>query len=456
MSSSVNGRTTDSSSGFDAVVVGGGSAGLAFAKRASSLGARVALIEEDELGGTCVNRGCVPKKLLWHVAHVRRTEEALVESGHVLSVPPLDLGRTQAAIGQHIAGLRDGFADALDDCGVTLLRGRAGMDGQGRVMFDGDVLSAERVVIACGSEPTAPDVPGLELADLSHDVFSWREVPERLLILGGGYIGVEFASIFSGFGTEIGLADEGEEILEGFDKDAIVHVRRHLERDGVTFEFGTALASIERSSNALMARLENGREFACDRVLFAVGRQPRIAGLGSIADALEYAESGALAVSDGLETSKEGVFAIGDAADRMPLTPVARRDGQWLADSLFAAPEQPLLDLDLVATVAYSDPPIAQVGRLEPGGLNVTHADVSPLKDGLLRQVDGRNAGDETFFYKLLTEGEDGPVRGAALVSRSAANEISWAAAAIAGGLTRRAMALPGAVHPSFTEEFIG
>ena len=436
---------------FDAVVIGGGSAGLAFARRAAERGARVALVEESELGGTCVNRGCVPKKLLWHVARTRREEEALAESGHLLNVPRLDLGHVQDTIERHIEGIRQSYAQSLEDAGVHQVRARARVSGTRTVLCGDRRISTDRIVIATGSSPVRAQVPGADLTEVSCDVFRWREVPERLLIVGGGYIGVEFATIFSGFGTAVTLADEGEAVLDGFDQDAIEYVRRHLEGEGVRFEMGTRLSRVERSDGALLAHFDDGGTVPCDRVIVATGREPRAAGLGEVIGTLERADSGALMIDERFGTSREGIFAVGDAADRMPLTPVAKRDGEWLAEDMFGSDAGERLDLGLVATVTYSDPPVAQVGKIDDSSLSLTKAEVSPLQDGL-----ASNGAEHAYFYKLLTDGEDGPLRGATFVSRTAANEISWAAAAIAGGLERRAMALPASVHPSFTEEYIG
>ena len=445
---------------FDAIVIGGGSAGLAFAKEAAGLGARVALVEMAELGGTCVNRGCVPKKMLWHVAHARREEDALTESGHLVSPALLDFASVQDRVRTHVEGLRDTFEDELEEAGVTLLRGHARLE-EGGVEMDGRALAARRVVIATGSVALTPDdLPGGDLCDVSDAVFDWRELPERLVIAGGGYIGVEFATVFSGLGTEVTLIEDGDEILEGFDPDAIAQVREHLERDGVELITGAALAGVERRDNALLARSDAGHAIACDRVLFAVGREPRLDSLGPRAKELERAGSGALEVSDAFETSIPGVFAVGDAADRMPLTPVARRDAAWLARHLFGGEAGERLDLDLVATVAFTDPPLAQVGRVRGEELTVESDTVAPLHDGLMERGRGEAgqlpAGRAVFMHKIASEGPDGPLRGAVLLSRGAADEIGWVAALVAGGLPRSALARPAAVHPSFAEEMVG
>ena len=442
---------------FDAVVIGGGSAGLSFAKRAAKNGASVALIEMDELGGTCVNRGCVPKKLLWQVAHLHRRDDALVEEGHLSNVPRLDLGRVQDTIADHLEGIRSTYKDELDDHGIRVVRSRATLIDARTVRCGDETIHTHRIVLATGSEPARLDVPGAELTEVSNDVFEWREPPEKLLILGGGYIGIEFATIFSGLGTQVVLADAGEEPLDGFDPESVAHVREHLEHEGVRFVMETELQSVERRANRLGATLSNGDTIECDRVLVAVGRTPRLEGLGDVADGLRRTDSGLLDVSDTFETSEEGIFAVGDTVERMALTPVAKRDGAWLADHLFGTPGEKL-DLGLVASVTYADPPVAQIGRIgakEPeDGLHVSRGTVSPLKNGLARNTHERH--QHKNFFKLLSEGEDGPIRGVSLVSNGAEDEISWAAVLVSSGVTMAALARPAAVHPSFAEEMIG
>ena len=454
---------------YDAVVIGGGSAGLAFSKRAASHGVRIAMVEKAELGGTCVNRGCVPKKMLWHIAHVHRTAAAFGRTGELDAVPHPRLDRAHEVIGHHIEGIRENYLGTIEERGIDLVRGEARITEHGdevTVEVDDRVLRARAIVIACGTEPARPDIPGIDLTDTSDDAFAWTEAPERLLIIGGGYIGVEFATVMAAFGSDVTIVETGDDILDGFDPDAVALARRHLERDKVTIITNAELESVERSDNDLVARFEGAEPVRCDKVLVATGRKPRAASLGPVVANLETAENGTLAVDEAFQTSRPGIYAVGDAADRMPLTPVARRDGDWLADHLFGNGETgPRLDLDLVATSTFCDPPIAQVGKThasdDVASLHVDRDEGAPLEDGLLEEEDGPrdddiSRGASRTLYKLLTDGKGGALRGAVLVSRTAPDEIAWAAAAIEAKLDLRTLRRPAPVHPTFAEEFMG
>ena len=457
---------------YDAVVIGGGSAGLAFSKRAAAHGVRVALIEKAELGGTCVNRGCVPKKMLWHIAHVHRAAAAFARAGEIENAPQPALDRAHEVISEHLARIRESYRDTLDERGVDLIRGAARIeeDTTGVFVSLGErKLRTPAIAIACGTEPTIPDLPGVELADTSADAFAWENAPKRLVVVGGGYIGVEFATVMSAFGSKVTIVETGDDILDGFDPDAVKLARRHLDRDGVRVLLNTDLQAIEEDGSGLVARFDGADPIPCDKVLVAVGRSPRTDDLGPIANELKTAKNGTLEVGEEFETSREGVYAIGDAANRMPLTPVARRDGDWLADHLFGEGDPgPRLDLNLVATSVFCDPPIAQVGRTSANGdADALHVDCdvgAPLRDGLLSEeerdwrdggVNGQGGASQTL-YKLMTEGRGGPLRGAVLVSRTAPDEIAWAAAAMEADLDLRTLRRPAPVHPSFAEEFMG
>ena len=454
---------------FDAIVIGGGSAGLAFSKRAASHGVRVALIEKAEVGGTCVNRGCVPKKMLWHVAHVHRSAAAFARNGELDSAPQPKLKQAHGVIDEHLQTIRESYLDTIDERGIELVRGEARVeeDANGAFVSVNDrTLRAPAIVLACGMQPTRPDLPGMELADTSDDAFEWTDAPKRLVIIGGGYIGVEFATVMTAFGSQVTVVETSDDVLSGFDPDAVRLAREHLARDGVQVLTNTKMEAVERGEDGLVVRFDEADPIACDKVLVAIGRSPVAAKLGPLVEGLDYADNGALKIDETFQTSRPGIYAVGDAADRMPLTPVARRDGDWLADELFGEGDPgPRLDLDLVATSAFCDPPLAQVGRTEADGeadaLHIDRDVGAPLKDGLLTEEerDWRKSGPSNAshtLYKLLTDGEGGPLRGAVLVSRTAPDEIAWAAAAIEAKLDLKTLRRPAPVHPTFAEEFMG
>lgn len=439
---------------FDAVVIGSGSGGSSFSKRAAALGARVAMVEMAELGGVCVNRGCVPKKLMWHSAHERREANGLAAGGYIEQPSELDYSLLHRRINEHVGSIRESFEESMDDCGVTVVRGRAELDDDGGVRVGDRTLESDRVVIACGGRPTAMDIPGWDLCETSDDVFTWTERPERLLIVGGGYIGVEFATVFSGLGSDVTLCETSEHLLDGFDPDAVELAEKHLRECGVRLVLSAELAGVTRTGDSLSADLGDGGTVECDRVVVAIGRTPRVDELGEAAKVLKTADNGSLEISDTFETSRSGWYAVGDAANRMPLTPVARRDGEWLADHLFGDDPGERLDLSLVATATYCDPPLAQVGvtDVDEHDLHVEKGDLNPLRNGLFGDASAR----ATYLHKVLSDGRDGRVRGIALVSRTAPDEISYAATLLATGANASDLRKPGSVHPTFAEEFIG
>ncbi|WP_164870905.1 dihydrolipoyl dehydrogenase family protein [Mesobaculum littorinae] len=442
---------------FDAIVVGGGSGGLAFAKRAGALGARVLLIERAELGGTCVNRGCVPKKLMWELGRHRR-QAVEMEAAGLAPAPQLDYPAFTARRAARIDGIRQSYDAALSDAGVTLLRATARIDAPGEVQADGRRFATDRLVIATGARPTLPPLPGAEHASVSDDVFAWEALPRRIVIVGGGYIGCEFAAILAALGSEVTLVTDEDRLLVGFDEDAAQIAAQNLETAGVSVRLGAPLERISRAvDGGLRVSLDSGLVEEAERVLLAVGRTPNIDDLGALSESLEVADSGALAVSDRLETSVAGVYALGDAADRIPLTPVATRDGTALADTLFGEGGD-FADLGLVATTAFVYPPVAQVGRTEAAAreagteVEAISDTARDLSSGVLTP-EGR---DGTQFYKLVRETASGRLIGAALMAYGAEDMIATTGMALASAPDRACVARPTGVHPTFGEELVG
>ena len=430
---------------FDTVVVGGGSGGLAYARQAASHGARVALIERAELGGTCVNRGCVPKKMLWTAANHVREEADMDEAG--VGIPGgLDFATLKARADAKIGRIRDSFDEALADCGVTLIRGEATCHAPDRIVVGDRTLSADALVLAHGALPADLDLDGIALAETSNDVLSWTSVPERIAILGGGYIGCEFAAIFACLGSEVTVADPSDRLIGPFDEDLGRAARRSLERLGVTVRLGATPTSITEGDTGLTVAFENADPVTADRVVNATGRTPNIAAIGPLAERLQVAESGALAVDARLATNVPGVHAVGDIADRLPLTPVATRDGKALADMLYGdAPDACPVDLKLVAKTCFVMPPVAEVGTPSGGAQDGTR-----LSDGVTAPDR-----DATTLHKIATD-DAGRLTGVALWEDDAPDLIALAAALIAAGATRDDLFRATGVHPSFAETLVG
>ncbi len=432
---------------FDLVIIGGGSAGISCATRAGSLGAKVCLIEKEHLGGTCVNRGCVPKKLMWEAGRTWKEAGELAAAGIGTSSDQFDLPALKTRIFSKIEAIRDSYSSSLDDSGVTLVQSEAIILDGSRVKVADRILSAKKIVLATGSEPILLDIPGKELLSTSRDVFEWTEIPKRLLVIGGGYIGCEFASIFRALGSQVRIVDAGQHLLEQFDQTAVGYAQDILASRGIDIDLGVEPTALSKASDGIAVQFDDGTQDIASHVLCAVGRSPNINALGEMAQDLEKAESGALAVNDRLETSIAGIHAIGDVADRLPLTPVATRDGEALAEILFGEGSR-IPDLNLVSSATFLYPPIAQVGDLKED--SVIEGSTTPLSSGVL------SASAIDVYGKINSDSASGRIKGAVLIGHSAADEIAWIASCLAAGTTTEDLTRATAVHPTLAEEIVG
>ncbi len=428
----------------DLVVIGGGSGGIAAAKRAARHGAKVVLVEAAELGGSCVNRGCVPKKLLWQTAKHWQNRQGLARStGTEAGV--LDFAPLMTSIHDHISGLQESFEDQLDDEGVQLLRGRASVRDDGSVRIGDETLNPRKVLVATGAKPNMPDIEGKQHVSTSDDVFRWTSLPKSLLIVGGGYIGAEFASIFNALGVQMTLVQMGERILPRFDETAVQIVTDALRHQGVTFVFDAKPTAVSQTYDGYAVALDTGEKYFAERVVYAIGRSANLSCVDG--DDLAIADSGALEIDKDFQTSRDGLYAIGDAADRLPLTPVATRDGETFADRAFGDGAEPI-DLSLVATAAFTLPSsVAQIGELDGSGADGT--------TGALQSAIFSPDTEMTQYHRIDFDGAR--LAGAVLVGESASDTIAPLAALIAKSSSAKdAVAAATAIHPSFAEEFIG
>ncbi|WP_425093499.1 dihydrolipoyl dehydrogenase family protein [Tropicimonas sp. S265A] len=429
---------------YDLAVIGGGSGGLAAAKRAAAHGALVVLFEPGELGGTCVNRGCVPKKLLWQVAR-HWTERAGLKPVADAAETSLDPEALMARIHDHIGGIRDSFAEDLEENGVAVVRHAATIDADRTISADGETYRATKTLIATGAKPKLPDIPGADLMCTSDDVFRWTTCPDTLVIVGGGYIGAEFASIFSALGTRVTIVQSGSRLLPGFDEAAVACVTETLTKRGVRIILDAKPHRVDAQGDRILLGFDDREDEGADRVVCAIGRAPNIGTLGPGAEDLDVADSGALRIDGEFETSRPGIFAIGDVADRLPLTPVATRDGETFADQHFGEGAEQI-PLDLVATAAFTLPPVAQIGDLSR---KARGEQTSALKNPVLAP----DVEPESYHRLSFSEGK---LVGAVIADNSAPEMIAPFAALIGAGAGSCDVERPTGIHPSFGEELIG
>ncbi len=429
----------------DIIVIGGGSAGIACARTAAGLGADVLLAEPGELGGTCVNRGCVPKKLLWATADTVRRTRAMLGSGALTGSVAVDLARHRELRDDHIAGLRRSYAETLAQAGVTVCRDRALVVGPGRVRIGETEHAAPHVVLATGGRPATIPIPGAALVDTSDDVLRWTDLPATLLVVGGGYIGCEFAAMFAALGVRVTLVTDTDRVLVEFSDASARVAQRNLEGQGIDIRTATKPERFERhgdgDGSGLSVRLDDGTEARFARVLLATGRDADLDAMGDLAVA--RTDGGTVATDDDYATSVPGLFAIGDVSDRLPLTPVATADGVALAHRLTGhgdAPAARRVDLGCVATAAFVMPTIAEVGDLS-GAQGETFA---PLVGAV--SEDGASAA----WHLGLPNGR---LAGVSLVGESAQEAIGWAAQTILHRPHREGMGRALAVHPTDAEE---
>ena len=428
---------------WDAIVIGGGSGGIAFARTAAGNGAKVLLVERDALGGTCVNRGCVPKKMLWSAANSLHEVGEMCRAGVLSCETRVDLKRLLELRQEKIAKIRDSYADTLDDCSATLIRDEARIDGPGRVTVDGQLHEAGAVVVATGGRPSRIDIPGADLADTSDDALVWDAVPGRLLVIGGGYIGCELAAIHAAFGSDVTIVNDKDRVLTEFSDGPARVAQRNMELQGIEMMMGTKPERIEREGDGdgLRVSFTEGAPRVFDKVLMATGRSANTDVLGALADEVELTEGGTIRTDDDFQSTSRGLYAIGDVGSRLPLTPVAIADGETLARNLFGAGEAPI-DLRHVATSAFVLPPVGEVGQ--PDG----HAQSDcfpPLSDAI--------KSDQPHAFWGLARDEGGSLSGVSIVGQGAHEAIGWAAQTLLHHPDAASMQRALAVHPSDAEE---
>lgn len=439
---------------LDLFVIGGGSGGVRAARVAASLGAKVALAEERWLGGTCVNVGCVPKKILAYGTHVAHELEDARGLGWSFDGARFDWGTLVAAKNVEITRLNGVYRSMLEKAGVRIFDARATLDGPGHVRVGDERIAARHVIVATGGKPYRPSCGGADLAWTSDDVFFLERLPSHVVVVGAGYIGLELASVFSGAGVEVTVVARHDRVLGRFDPDIQHHILGEMERRGVRFLLGDGSRSVERAGGGLRVVRERGAPIETGGVLFATGRRPRVEGLGLESVGVSLADDGYVHIDEAFRTSAPGVYAIGDVVGRLQLTPVALAEGMALAHTLFDGPGLRTVDYASVATAVFAGPPVATVGLDEPTARAAGHdvvvfrSDFRPLRSA----VSGTK--DRTMV-KLVVDRPSDRVLGVHVVGADAPEIIQGFAVALRCGATKAQFDSTIGVHPTTAEELV-
>ena len=438
---------------FDLFVIGAGSGGVRAARMAAQRGVRVAVADDAPLGGTCVNLGCIPKKLYSFAAHYAEAFEESHGFGWQGAAPVFDWSALKANRALEISRLNAIYGKLLADAGAQVLRGRARVLSAGEVEVDGQRHRARNILVATGGRPVMPTFTGSELAITSNEMFDLAAFPEHLLVVGGGYIACEFASIFRGLGAQVTQLYRGDQILRGFDTDVTRFVGAEMRKKGVDLRTLSDVERIERDGARLRVTLRDGSTQIADQVLYATGRHPNTAGLGLPEAGVQLAGNGAVRVDAHYATNVPGIHAVGDVIDRVHLTPVALAEAMALVDRLFGARER-TVDYALIPTVVFTNPEVGTVGLSEAqarerfGAVRIFRSDFKALKHTL-------SGSTERTLMKLVVDAASDRVVGLHMVGADAGETIQGFAVALKAGATKAVFDATIGIHPTAAEEFV-
>ena len=438
---------------YDLFVIGGGSGGVRAARMAAQRGARVALAEAGALGGTCVNLGCIPKKLYSYAAHYGEAFEESHGFGWHGEAPSFDWETLKRNRAIEIMRLNGVYEKLLIGAGVQLLRGRARLADEHTVEVAGERLRAGHVLVATGGAPHPPEFPGHELSISSNEMFDLEPFPRRLLVIGGGYIACEFASIFNGLGSRVTQLYRGTQVLRGFDDDIRAFVAAEMAKKGVDIRLDAQVASLQRGAGGLLARLADGSTLEVDAVLAATGRWPNAAGLGLEQAGVRTSERGAIVVDERFRTSVPHILAVGDVIDRVQLTPVALAEAMAVVDQLFGDGRR-TVDYGNIPTAVFTHPNVGTVGQTEAqarerhGRLRIYRSEFKPLKHTL-------SMSGERALMKLVVDDASDRVLGVHMAGADAGEIVQGFAVALKAGATKAVFDATIGIHPTAAEEFV-
>ena len=438
---------------FDLFVIGGGSGGVRAGRMAAGFGARVAVAEERYWGGTCVNVGCIPKKLFAYAAHFAGDFEDAAGFGWTVGEHSFRWQTLLANKNREIERLNGIYDKLLVDAGATVINGHAKLLDPHTVKVGQDTWAAERILVATGGWPFIPEFPGSEHAISSNEAFFLESLPGRVMVVGGGYIAVEFAGIFNGLGCETVQVYRGPLFLRGFDEDMRSFLAREMTKKGIDIRFNANVDEIEKTGKSYRVTLDDGTTIDCDRVMYATGRKPIIENIGLENLGVEIDQRGAIVVDRNYQTNVESIYAIGDVTDRVNLTPVALAEGMALAWHLYRDEGRPV-DYEYIPSAIFSQPNLACVGYTETearekfGDVTIYRSPFTPLKHTL----SGR---EEKTLMKLIVENAGDRIVGAHMVGPDAGETIQGIAIALKAGATKAIFDRTIGIHPTSAEEWV-
>lgn len=438
---------------YDLFVIGAGSGGVRASRIASGFGAKVAVAEEYRVGGTCVIRGCVPKKLLVYASHFGEDMETAEGYGWTIGERRFSWKKLIADKDAEIDRLNGLYLNTLDGAGVEIINGRATLEGANTVRVGDKTYTAKKILVAVGGWPALPDVPGIEHAITSNEALHLDDLPKRIVIVGGGYIAVEFAGIFNGMGSDVIQLYRSEQILRGFDDDLRSRLAAEMAKKGIDVRTGTNVTAIEKTETGVSLTLTDGSRLEADAVMYATGRGANTKGLGLEAVGVELAPNGAVKVNAYGKSTIDSIFAVGDVTDRVQLTPVAIKEGHAFAMTEFGGIETSP-EHDAIPSAVFSQPPIGSVGLSEAqarekfADIEIYESDFRPMKHTL-------GGLDERAYTKLIVDKATDKVVGAHMIGIDAAEIIQGIGIAVKAELTKSQFDATVAVHPSTAEEFV-
>jgi glutathione reductase (NADPH) len=440
---------------YDLFVIGAGSGGVRAARLAAMSGARVGVAEEHRVGGTCVIRGCVPKKFMVYASEFSESFKAAEGFGWSKPEAKFDWARFLEAKDLEIARLSGIYVTNLQNAGADLAHTRAELEDAHTIkLADRDKpFSVDKVLVATGARAQLPPIPGIELAITSNEAFQLPALPKRILVVGGGYIALEFAGIFNGLGVETTLMYRGPNVLRGFDNDVRAHIEAEMGKRGIKVILGCEHTKLEKTDSGIKSTLANGHDLETDAVMYATGRIPYTEGLGLDTAGVKLVGRGAVAVDDYSKSNVDNIWAVGDVTDRIALTPVAIREGAAFAETEFYG-RPTTFDHEMVASAVFSQPPVGAVGLTEAdarhqyGKVDIYRAVFRPMKSTFY-------GGQERMLMKLVVNPADDRLLGCHIVGPDAPEMIQMAAIALKMGVTKAQWDSTCAVHPTAAEELV-